>query len=95
MFSLNQQINQKDQKNKQTVKEKEELISQLINEVNSLKSERDLYQERYQRAIKESTAERHNIDKKIHLNSFNNSTEIINILKSVQGFSNQPDLSLN
>lgn len=50
-------------------------------EVNTLKQERDLYMDRYQKTLKESIAERQKVERKMHMNSFNNSNDIVNVLK--------------
>lgn len=52
-----------------------------MQEINTLKSERDLYMDRYQKTMKESVAERQKIERKMHMNSFNNSNDIMNVLK--------------
>ena len=45
--------------------------------------------DRYQKTLKDSIAERQKIERKMHMNSFGNGSDIVNILKQVQ-ISGQP-----
>jgi len=68
-------------------KEKEEMVHQLVLETTSLKQERDLYKDRYQKVFKYSLEQRQKLERQ--MNTFNSGPDIFNILKNLN--TNQVD----
>ena len=64
-------------------KEKDDLVNQLMTEINTLKQEKDLYLDRYQKTMKESMVERQRLERRMQVNSFGNTSDIMNMLKSI------------
>lgn len=57
-------------------------------EINTLKQDRDLYLDRYQKIMKESMLERQKVERRMQHNSFQNSNDVLNMLKQFQIFTN-------
>lgn len=54
-----------------------------MTEINTLKQEKDLYLDRYQKTMKESMVERQRLERRMQVNSFGNTSDIMNMLKSI------------
>ena len=57
-------------------------------EINTLKQDRDLYLDRYQKIMKDSMLERQKVERRMQHNSFQNSNDVLNMLKQFQIFTN-------